>query len=208
MATSARAPRIFRPVGRPSMEQITMEATLFSCAVDYQSWQQINNRIATGKSINSWVVRIKKTTNNLILVGSLGAVAYIDFVLFGRGPGTPPPVQDIFTWLRIKNITSASKSDRQLAFAIAKSIGNNGTLQPHLSTTIITRMVSVNTKTVLRKSNRAYLDEKSAEFMLQLEQQYALEILKSKRVQFKVVTGATKVRNIPMKNFVDTRFDL
>jgi len=208
MAISVRGPRIFRPVGRPSMEQITMEATLFSCATDYQEWQVINNRIATGSSINSWVVRIKKTTNNLILVGNLGAIAYIDYVLFGRGSGTPPPVQNILTWLRIKNITSNTKSDRQLAFAIAKSIGNNGTMQPHLSTTIITRMVTVNAKTVLRKSNRAYLEEKSAEFMDQLEQQYKLEILKSKRVQFKVVKGATKVRNIPMKNFVDTRFDL
>ena len=44
----------------------------------------------------------------------------LGFAMFGRGPGTPPPISEIITWESIKN-TGYNP------YSVQQSIGNNGT---------------------------------------------------------------------------------
>ena len=53
--------------------------------------------------------------------------AHIQFAKYGRGPGKAPPVDPILEWIRYKGIISGEKNIKGAAFAIAKSIGKNGT---------------------------------------------------------------------------------
>ena len=52
--------------------------------------------------------------------------SHIQFAKYGRGPGKPPPIGAIEEWLKRKG-TVQGGDIKGAAFAIAKSIGKNGT---------------------------------------------------------------------------------
>jgi len=208
MSVQARRPRIRRPVGRPSMEQKIVEATLMSSAIDYQTWLRLNNRIATGNALNSFVVLIKKKARNLIIEGELKAISYMDRVLFGRGQGKAPNRAVILQWMRSKGVKSELYNDRDLSYLIARSIGEQGTLPPHLDRNIRARMVKLNTGAVIRKSKKAYAKEKSTEFMNELRKEFKLANARSKNVTMRVLGNTTRIREVPLRSLIDTKYDL
>lgn len=57
---------------------------------------------------------------------SLFTPSHVHFAKYGRGPGKQPPVDEIIKWLSKKG-TIKGGDVRGTAFAIAKSIGKNGT---------------------------------------------------------------------------------
>lgn len=208
MSVQLKRPRIRRPVGRPSMEQKIMEATLLSSAIDYQQWLSLNNRIATGNAINSFVVVIKKKANNLILEGELKAISYMNHVLFGRAPGKAPNRAVILQWMRSKGVKSELYSDRDLSYLIARKIGEQGTLPPHLDRNIRARMVKLNTTSVIRKARKAYAKEKSTEFMNELRNEFKLSNARSKNVTMRVIGGKTRIKEVRLNSLIDTKYDL
>ncbi len=54
--------------------------------------------------------------------------SHIHFAKYGRGAGKPPPLDPILQWVTDKGIIFEGTDARGTAFAIAKSIGKNGTL--------------------------------------------------------------------------------
>lgn len=60
---------------------------------------------------------------------TINATPYSRQLILGRRPGTMPPVAAIEAWMKAKGIRAveARMTDRQLAFAIARSIKNRGT---------------------------------------------------------------------------------
>jgi len=64
--------------------------------------------------------------NNFLSV-SIFTPAHVQFAKYGRGPGKQPPLDPIIAWVRKKGIITGEKNIRGSAFAIAKSIGKNGT---------------------------------------------------------------------------------
>lgn len=102
------------------------------------------------KAMSSIIARIAKTARedapkaNSALVDSIQArrinaltgivrpgVNYAKFVEGGRDPGKRPPFLDIWQWVRVKKIQpdDPNMSERDLAWAIARSIGSKG-IQP------------------------------------------------------------------------------
>lgn len=101
------------------------------------------NRVASGNLLNSLTyktrVRYNKPTVDFTVKGDAGK--YADVIEFGRKPypGDPtkrPPYKDIMNWIRIKPlklrnkqgafIKSTESAIKSAAYAIAKSIGENG----------------------------------------------------------------------------------
>ena len=64
--------------------------------------------------------------NNFLSV-SIFTPAHVQFAKYGRGPGKQPPLDPLIEWVRKKGIITGEKNIRGAAFAIAKSIGKNGT---------------------------------------------------------------------------------
>ena len=58
---------------------------------------------------------------------SMFTPAHIQFAKYGRGPGKQPPLDPLIEWVKKKGIVSGDKNIRGAAFAIARSIGKNGT---------------------------------------------------------------------------------
>jgi hypothetical protein len=58
---------------------------------------------------------------------SLFTPAHVHFAKYGRGPGKQPPLNEIIKWLSKKGIVKGGNI-QGAAFAIAKSIGKNGTI--------------------------------------------------------------------------------
>lgn len=169
-------PKFRRPKGRPSFTQNVTEATLYKIARDLQEWQSDNNRIASGRSINGWrilieITRDKATSLGLIVDGELlNIMKYADAMLYGRGPGKRPRVADIMLWLQQKRIKSTRYSDRDLAYIIARKIGEEGTDPPHWTKPLQKKITQVNTKAVLSRALPYMTDE--------LARQAALDIVK------------------------------
>jgi hypothetical protein len=162
---AVREPRIVRPVGRPTVEQLATTATLFSSAKNFQQWQIDNKKIATGKSVNSWVVTLTKHDNNQITEGNLTGASYIFYDLFGRGPGKQPPIADIIEWMRAKPIRARRGSTRiRSAYLIARAIGERGTIAPKMPQSLPTTIVQTNTRTVTRKAAPLFADQEAQKF--------------------------------------------
>ena len=65
--------------------------------------------------------------NNYLSV-SLFTPEHIQFAKYGRGPGKPPPINAILKWVQKKGIIKGGQNAKGAAFAIARSIGKNGTI--------------------------------------------------------------------------------
>lgn len=83
------------------------------------------DKVATGTLIDSLDYDVVETADKVIL--EIISVDYLQWVDKGRLPGSMPPVDAIERWVRVKGITAYDgKSDRQLAWAIAKKIERDG----------------------------------------------------------------------------------
>lgn len=87
---------------------------------------KIDKTDATGNLHRSIDAQAGRETINIF------AADYIRYVEEGRPPGLAPNVQDIRTWIKAKRIRSYRddvRNERQLAFLIARAIGNKGTIK-------------------------------------------------------------------------------
>ena len=71
-----------------------------------------------------------------IFTVSFDLVDYWWYIENGRGPGKMPPITDIEEWIEVKQIVRDSRNGKvpttkQLAYAIARSIGEKGTKGTH-----------------------------------------------------------------------------
>tara|TARA_R110000824_G_scaffold359795_4_gene547402 strand:+ start:1482 stop:1958 length:477 start_codon:yes stop_codon:yes gene_type:complete len=79
------------------------------------------DKIASGDLIKSLKTRVFKTGFGTSYTLKVIAATYLKYVESGRKPGSkPPPIEPIKKWARQKGI------DENLAFPIAKSIGEKG----------------------------------------------------------------------------------
>jgi hypothetical protein len=100
---------------------------------------KVVNRVASGTLLNSLTyklrIRYNKPTIDFTVKGQAGN--YADVIEYGRKPGAKmPPVSAIEQWIKIKPlklrnrqgefIKSTETAIKSAAFAIAKSIGDNG----------------------------------------------------------------------------------
>jgi hypothetical protein len=80
---------------------------------------------ASGNLIRSLRYEVIEVLNNILI--RVYAADYLNVVDKGRKPGKMPPVSPIKKWMDIRGIRPGKKQTKeQLAFAIAKSIGQNG----------------------------------------------------------------------------------
>jgi len=87
---------------------------------------KINKTYATGELYDSIDAKEGLDTINVF------AADYVGYVEDGRPPGKRPHINDIRTWIKAKRIRSWRddvKNERQLAFLIARAIGNKGTIK-------------------------------------------------------------------------------
>lgn len=59
---------------------------------------------------------------------SLFTPSHIQFAKYGRGPGKKPPIDDIIKWISEKGKIQYEGDVKDTAYAIAYSIGKNGTV--------------------------------------------------------------------------------
>jgi hypothetical protein len=100
---------------------------------------KVVNRVASGNLLNSLTyklrIRYNKPTIDFTVKGDAGR--YADVIEYGRKPGAKmPPVSAIEQWIKLKPlklrnrqgefIKSTESAIKSAAFAIAKSIGENG----------------------------------------------------------------------------------
>lgn len=109
-----------------AMDNEVNKATL-NLAADAKQNIQNNNGVATGQLINS----IETRFNKAISQGEVEVMAnYAGYYEFGRKAGGRPPIKFILEWVRKRHLSDDEKEQKQIAFAIAKSIEKNGT-KPH-----------------------------------------------------------------------------
>ena len=82
---------------------------------------------AVASELDPHTTQKSKTKVNSYKSVTLETVKHIQFAKYGRGPGKKPPVNEIVKWLKTKGIVKTDKEALGTAFAIAKSIAENGT---------------------------------------------------------------------------------
>lgn len=82
--------------------------------------QQNKGIRASGRSADSTFIEFDESGGQVMGSG------YFKFQFVGRGPGGFPPIEDILTWIRTKNIQSEI-SENSLAYLIARKIARQGT---------------------------------------------------------------------------------
>lgn len=90
----------------------------------------------------------------------LDLLSYWKYVEYGRRAGKMPPIQAIMDWIKVKpvipkEINGQLPTERQLAFLIARSIGENGTEGKHV-------LEKANTKTqeqMIESIKQAFLED-------------------------------------------------
>lgn len=124
---------IHRPTGRPSFPQMILTDALFNVAEDLNAWLRSHDRVATGTSQN-WDIYIKRFGNLTPkdIAAELRGVRYIQFALFGREPGGPPPPALILAWMKARGIRGRDlqsgrfRTDKEAARYISREIGRRG----------------------------------------------------------------------------------
>lgn len=100
-----------------------------------RTYKYKGNAYASGKLYNSLTYNIVKRGGLEIKFYGKGTQQYADVIEEGRRPNsTPPPIAPIEQWIKLKKLKSRSRagkfvrrqSDRQLAIAISKKIGEFG----------------------------------------------------------------------------------
>lgn len=140
--------------GRPSVvEKGIVDSLLFNANMMRQ-WQIDTDRIATGRSASSYKVIVDRPKNRVtkalgLVSGRIVAAKHTKFALEGRGPGKAPPIHEIEEWLVAKKLKSKTMTRAQLARAISRSISKNGTLPPHFTEPIQTKLTRASTKKMI-----------------------------------------------------------
>lgn len=112
---------------------------------------------------------VEVSLNNTKLVISLMLEEYWKYVEYGRGPGKRPPIDAIENWIRIKPVIPDARNgripnSRQLAFMIARKIGNEGTTARHaINKTVYSdameEIINDIRNEIVRQLNQILLDE-------------------------------------------------
>jgi len=165
MSARVNKPKIVRRSGRPTPAEKFLLTIMQFSVTDFQEWQHKNNKIATGKSINGWIITIKSKRFNTVFQGKItNREKYINYALFGRAPGKRPPIAEIFDWVKRKGLSARGMTKRQLASRIATKIGAKGTNPPYLTDKITTSATLANTRNVLKRLANPYAKLKGVEF--------------------------------------------
>lgn len=109
-----------------------------------QSLDKITYRVAltAANMMKQGVAKATSTTANSITVEKKGEahyhagphVASAYWLEHGRNPGKQPPKDAILDWMKVKGIRLPEKEAKQVAFLIARKIGQQGTkAQPFVS---------------------------------------------------------------------------
>ena len=157
---------IVRSVGRPSKIGKAIEVFLVAVSEGIQASQIRQRMVATGASINSHKVTIKKNPDS----GEHEASDYYTFLIKdqGRAKGTFPPVNVIIKWIRDRGIRAANMSINQLAFLIGRKIKNIGT-------EITTGRKGIDTNRIVGEHNQEFAEAVGDE----MAKQVSATILKS-----------------------------
>lgn len=93
-------------------------------------------RIEGGGYNASGAMRRSITTETFDSFGTttstLSAAAHWRYIGNGRGPGKMPPIAPLVRWAKDKGLASTDKAATGLAFAVAKSIARDGSLDHQL----------------------------------------------------------------------------
>lgn len=129
-----------RPVGRPALIQAPLIAWMVDVGQWTINWMQKNNRIATGRSINSFEVDVQ----NKPTVVTLSAAESVAYALEGRKSGKAPPIIAIENWVRAKGIArgQGEVTLNSIAWAIRAKIAKKGTNPPKLRPQNITLVIN------------------------------------------------------------------
>lgn len=98
-----------------------IEATLGNMITAIKADQDLKKITASGASAQSLNVDMNSSGGDVL--GS----SYIYFQIFGRKPGSFPPIQSILEWIDAKHIEVVEISKKSLAFLIARKIARLGT---------------------------------------------------------------------------------
>lgn len=116
---------LLRQVGRPSNIEKAMAKFMVDVADEVQAEQEAQNMVASGASLKSHVVTIKKPNQ-----GQYEAAEYYTFLIKGQGrrKGAKfPPPSDIEDWIKAKGISVPNMTINQLVFLISRKISELGT---------------------------------------------------------------------------------
>ena len=151
--------KVKRLPGRPSAFQRLLEFALVGVATDIIKWQKSNSRVATGRSQN-WLITLKRFGSNKpkdILANLIG-VKYINYALFGRGPGAQPGWQVILEWMQVRGIAARDVQSGRFrsdivasAKAISRQIAAIGTTSLSIGQAMLDLFYSQNLKEAIAK---------------------------------------------------------
>ncbi len=165
MSARINKPKIRRRGGRPTPAEKFILTVMEFSVTDFQEWQHMNDKVVTGKSINGWIITITSKRFNTLFEGKITNTAtYINYALFGRKAGKRPPLAAIMEWVRKRGIRDRRMTIRELAYLIARKIGNEGTNPPFLQDRIRTKILLANTRSVLKRLSNPYAKLKGVEF--------------------------------------------
>ena len=117
---------VVREVGRPSKIGKAIENYLVSVSENVQTQQKEQRLVASGESLRSHTVTIKKNPDD----GEYQASNYYIFLMKGQGrkPGKFPPIFKTETWINSRGIRpDFGTTLKQLIFLIGRKIARLGT---------------------------------------------------------------------------------
>lgn len=117
---------IVRQVGRPSKIGKAIEIYLSSVAENIMTQQRAQDMVASGESLRSHVVTIKKNPDE----GEYQASDYYQFLMIGQGrkPGKFPRLDKIRSWIAARGIRPDGNTTlQQLIFLFSRKISELGT---------------------------------------------------------------------------------
>lgn len=100
-------------------DKLELEQDLVRLAVEYLTLTKAQLDPYTSK---------KSIVQEEPLGASMYTPSHIQFAKYGRGKGKRPPFQEVFDWVKRKNIQFTGLTQKGTASAIVASIGKNGTI--------------------------------------------------------------------------------